>query len=153
MTTDNRANYVALTREAYVQGMARRGIAIDPAWLVVAGPTEAGGAVALERWSAAARRPTAALVSNSRHIAGLYAALARRDMAPGRDLSLIAILPEAPTVGFAPALATYQTDWETIGVRLGEALLGSIAGAGAAGAPIQEIAPVAYRHDESVARR
>ena len=162
LTPDLAANCLDITRDAYLDALRRRGLAFEPSWSRVVRPGEAGAQSALDGWlDAGGAVPTAALVSDVRQAAGLYAALVRRGLAPGRDFSLIAILPESPVLGFAPSLAAYMTDWAAIGVRLGDALIATIAcGVGKNRgdrhddpAPIQEIAPVVYHPGLSAAPR
>ncbi len=159
LTSNNRANYVQLTRKAYRKAMAQRGLAIDAAWLSSVDPTEAGGIAAFEAWQVAKKPPTAALVADPRQAAGLYAALARTGGVPGRDFSIIGVLPEAPASTLQPTLARFETDWSTIGARLGDALLQSIASKTARKEntvppqPIQEIVPVTYLTGDSAGPR
>ena len=160
LTSDSGVNYVQVTHEAYRHAMGRRYFAIDATWPRRMPPTEACGIAAFEAWRGADRPPTAALVADSRHAAGIYSALSKSGGVPGRDFSVIGILPEAHTFALKPALACVATDWSAVGARLGDALLLSIAAnrsregeATDAPLPIQEIVPVAYVPGGSVGPR
>ena len=69
------------------------------------------------------RRPTAVLISDSMHAVALYRRLGEAGMLPGRDLSIVGILPEARVQSLIPALTSYETDWAGIGDSLGEAVI------------------------------
>jgi DNA-binding LacI/PurR family transcriptional regulator len=90
--------------------------------------------------------------------AGLYRRLAEGGLLPGRDISVIGILPEHRAWILSPALTAYQTDWTGIGAQLGEALMVAMAratpgpGADLAGGAVQWLAPVVLRPGASVHR-
>ena len=123
-----------------------------------------GGYLAGEALLAAPKPPTAILVSEAIQSLGLYRKLNDAGLQPGRDVSLIGILPEERAKILSPALTTFQTDWTAIGVRLGEALISAMnrpsmarperqARAGSwpgAVRAIQAVMPVALRAGESV---
>ena len=48
--------------------------------------------------------------------------LSEAGLRPGRDVSILALLPEARAQYLIPTLTSYQTDWTEIGRRLGEAV-------------------------------
>ena len=74
--------------------------------------------------------PTAVLISDSMHAVALYRRLGEAGMLPGRDLSIVGILPEARAQSLIPALTSYETDWAGIGDSLGEAVILELARAG-----------------------
>ena len=97
------------------------------------------------------------------HAVALYRRLGERGLRPGRDLSMLALLPEARAQYLIPTLTSYQTDWTAIGRHLGEAVMAEIARTSAEqGAPdaadkaaperLQFKMPVAFSSGESVAR-
>jgi DNA-binding LacI/PurR family transcriptional regulator len=61
------------------------------------------------------------------HAAALYRRLSEAGLRPGRDVSILALLPEARAQYLIPTLTSYQTDWTEIGRRLGEAVIAEIA--------------------------
>ena len=100
------------------------------------------------------------LVTNSMHAVALYRRLGERGLRPGRDLSVLALLPEARAQYLIPTLTTVQTDWTAIGQKLADAAQAELALAagepgpdGAEPARVQALAPVALEPGESVARR
>ena len=99
--------------------------------------------------SSADRPPTAVLVTDSMHAVALYRRLGERGLRPGRDLSVLALLPEARAQYLIPTLTTVQTDWTAIGETLADAAQAELALAGgeasadgAAPARVQALAPV-----------
>ena len=87
------------------------------------------------------------------------ATLSERGLRPGRDLSILALLPEARAQYLIPTLTTCQTDWTAIGERLADAvqveLLLAEGEPGPDRAPpsrVQALAPVALTSGESVSR-
>jgi LacI family transcriptional regulator len=80
----------------------------------------------LDRWAALAPevRPTAMVVSADSIAVQLYAALRRRGLQVGRDVSVLSFNHEKPLVaGLTPALTTIDIRAETIGRRAVERLL------------------------------
>ncbi len=107
----------------------------------------------------AERAPTAVLVTDSMHAVALYRRLGERGLRPGRDLSVLALLPEARAQYLIPTLTTVQTDWTAIGEKLADAAQAELAFAagdtsadGAAPTRVQSLAPVALKPGESVSR-
>jgi DNA-binding LacI/PurR family transcriptional regulator len=154
-------NYVDLIARNYRKAMRRQSLRTDEArW--PAG--ERGGLAAAEALLASDPRPTAVLISDSMHAVALYRRLGERGMLPGRDLSIVGILPETRAESLIPTLTCYQTDWTGIGGRLGDAVILELAqaagrrkpGADAAGQaarrPTRLKAPVEFRPGESVCR-
>ena len=103
--------------------MRRRGLRIDEAWDLRRPPGERGGLAAAEALLALDPRPTAVLLSDSMHAVALYRRLGEAGMLPGRDISIVGLLPEARAQSLIPALTSYQTDWTGIGGRLGDAVI------------------------------
>jgi DNA-binding LacI/PurR family transcriptional regulator len=156
---DAETNYVDLIARNYRQAMRRQGLRVDEArW--PAG--ERGGLAAAEALLASDPRPTAVLISDSTHAVALYRRLGEAGMLPGRDLSIVGILPETRAQSLIPALTSYQTDWTGIGGRLGDAVILELArtagrrkpGAAlcrhSAGQPMRLKIPVEFRPGESV---
>jgi DNA-binding LacI/PurR family transcriptional regulator len=159
-------NYLHLILEAYRCAMKNRGLAIERAFVQRQSADESGGVAAGAAFLGAGTRPTAILVSEEIQAFGLYRHLNEAGMRPGRDISLIGLLPEERVNILSPALTTFQTNWTAIGARLGEALIEAMARhpltpperqskANAALRPlraIQTVMPVALRAGESIHR-
>ena len=157
-------NYFHLILEAYQRAMRRRGLPVERAFIQRRAAGEDGGYLAGAALLATPQPPTAILVSEAIQSLGLYRKLNEAGLRPGRDISLIGILPEERAKILSPALTTFQTDWTAIGVRLGEALIAAMTRppaarserqtrTGVAQRPIgavQSIMPVAFRAGESV---
>jgi DNA-binding LacI/PurR family transcriptional regulator len=120
-------NYVDLVERGYQRAMRARGLAIEAGWDVRRPAGERGGVEAADALLAAAPRPTAIILTDSMHAAALYRRLSEAGLRPGRDISIIALLPEARAQYLIPTLTSYQTDWTEIGRRLGEAVIAEIA--------------------------
>jgi DNA-binding LacI/PurR family transcriptional regulator len=120
-------NYVDLVESGYRRAMRSRGFAIDEGWDVRRPAGERGGVEAADALLAAAPRPTAIVLTDSMHAAALYRRLSEAGLRPGRDVSILALLPEARAQYLIPTLTSYQTDWTKIGRRLGEAVIAEIA--------------------------
>jgi DNA-binding LacI/PurR family transcriptional regulator len=120
-------NYVDLIEAGYRRAMRAHDLAIDEAWEVRRPAGERGGAEAAEALLAADPRPTAIILTDSMHAAALYRRLSEAGLRPGRDVSILALLPEARTQYLIPTLTSFQTDWTEIGRRLGEAVIAEIA--------------------------
>jgi DNA-binding LacI/PurR family transcriptional regulator len=159
-------HYLHLILEAYRDAMKKRGLAIERAFVQRQRADESGGFAAGQAFLAAKTRPTAIITSEEIQTFGLYRKLNEAGLRPGRDISLVGILPEERVNILSPALTTFQTDWTAIGARLGEALIAAMARspstpldrqskASAAPPPfraIQTIMPVALRAGESIHR-
>jgi len=157
---DLKPNYLDLIERSYRRAMRRLGLG-DEAWELRWPPGERGGLAAAEALLNADPRPTAVLISDAMHAVALYRRLGEAGMLPGRELSIVGILPEARAQSLIPALTSYETDWAGIGDRLGEAVILELArrrkpGAGAsrppAGRRTQIKALVEFRPGESVGR-
>jgi DNA-binding LacI/PurR family transcriptional regulator len=158
---DIETNYVDLIARNYRKAMRRQGLRAEEArW--PAG--ERGGLAAAEALLVSDPRPTAVLISDSMHAVALYRRLGEAGMLPGRDLSIVGILPETRAQSLIPALACYQTDWTEIGRGLGEAVIleleqaegrpkpGDDGSRQPARRPTHLKAPVEFRPGESVRR-
>ncbi len=156
-------NYVHLIGAAYRSAIAKHGLIASPDFVQWRESGESGGYAAGEALLTADERPSAILVSDAMQAVGLYRRLSDAGLAPGRDISVVGILPEARAQILSPALTSFQTDWNRIGSRLGEALMAAMARHsprspeeknGAADLRqdrfVQAIAPVALRPGDSV---
>ncbi len=144
-------NYLHLILEAYKKALALHGLAFAPEFVQQRPLGEEGGYAVGEALLALPDRPTAILVSDAIQSIGLYRRLSEAGLQPGRDVSLIGILPEERAKILSPPLTSFQTDWTGIGGRLGKALLSAMARHGAPAHPVQAIVPVALRPGDSVA--
>ena len=161
---DLKTNYIDLIERSYRRAMRRLGFRLDEAWDLRPPAGERGGLAAAEAVLACDPRPTAVLLSDSTHAVAFYRRLGESGLAPGRDLSIVAILPEARAQSLIPALTSYQTDWWGIGRSLGEAVILELAqaarrrkpAADASRQPARRLtrlkAPVEFRPGESVCR-
>jgi DNA-binding LacI/PurR family transcriptional regulator len=120
---DLKVNYVDLIGRSYWRAMRRRGFRVDKAWDLRPPAGERGGLAAAEALLSPGSRPTAVLLSDSMHAVALYRRLGDAGLRPGRDLSIVGILPEARAWSLIPSLTSYQTDWTGIGRSLGEAVI------------------------------
>jgi DNA-binding LacI/PurR family transcriptional regulator len=120
---DVHTNYVDIIGRSYRRAMRRWGLGADEGWELRRPPGERGGLAAAEALLNADPRPTAVLISDSMHAVALYRRLGEAGMLPGRELSIVGILPEARAQSLIPALTSYGTDWAGIGDRLGEAVV------------------------------
>jgi len=156
-------NYVDLIERGYRRAMRAHGFVIEDGWSVRRPAGERGGIEAADALLAAAPRLTAIVLTDSMHAAALYRRLSEAGLRPGRDISILALLPEARAQYLIPTLTSYQTDWTGIGRHLGEAVMAEIARTSAEqGAPnaadkaaperLQFKMPVAFSSGESVAR-
>jgi DNA-binding LacI/PurR family transcriptional regulator len=158
---DLKPNYVDLIERSYRRAMQRLGLG-DKAWELRWPPGERGGLAAAEALLNADPRPTAVLISDAMHAVALYRRLGEAGMLPGRELSIIGILPEARAQSLIPALTSYETDWAGIGDRLGEAVIlelaraaerrraGDVALMQRAKRPMQLKVPVEFKPGDSV---
>lgn len=124
-------NYLHIIGQSYRQAMRRRGLPVEEAWEIRSPAGERGGLAAAEALLAADPRPTAVLISDAMHAVALYRRLGEVGLSPGRDISILGLLPEARAQSLIPALTSYQADWTGIGVRLGEAVVSELARAAA----------------------
>lgn len=122
-----RTNYVDLIETGYRRAMQSRGFAAAEGWVVRRPAGEHGGVEAADALLAAAPRPTAVVLTDSMHAAALYRRLSDAGLRPGRDVSILALLPEARAQYLIPTLTSYQTNWTEIGRRLSEAVIAEIA--------------------------
>ena len=128
---DLRRNYLDLVATGYRRAMRTRGLPVDDRWDVRRPSGERGGLDAADALLAADPRPTAVLVSESMHAVALYRRLNEVGLRPGRDISILGLLPEARAQYLIPTLTTYQTNWTEIGKRLADAVTSEIAAAAA----------------------
>ena len=157
-------NYIGLIERSYRRAMRRQGLRVDEAWDLRRPAGERGGLAAAEALLASDPRPTAVLISDSMHAVAFYRRLGEAGMLPGRDISIIGLLPETRAQSLIPALTSYETDWTGIGGRLGEAVILELAHAAGRRKP-EDVAsrqparpltrlktPVEFRPGESVRR-
>ncbi len=161
---DIKPNYVDLIERSYWRAMRRRGLGLDAAWCLRTPAGERGGLAAVEALLSSDPRPTAVLLNDSMHAVAFYRRLGEVGLLPGRDLSIVGILPETRAQSLIPALTSYQTDWTGIGRSLGEAVIVELARAARrrktgdgsmrkpAGRSARLKAPVEFKPGESVGR-
>jgi DNA-binding LacI/PurR family transcriptional regulator len=138
---DLHTHYLDLIEAGYRRAMQGRGLPVTEGWDLRRPAGERGGLAAAEALLAADPRPTAVLVTDSMHAVALYRRLDEAGLRPGRDVSILGLLPEARAQYLVPKLSAYQTNWGEIGKRLGDAVVSEIAGATAEQAPQDVDAP------------
>ncbi len=160
---DLHTNYRDLIETGYRRAMGARGLPVDKQWDLRRPAGEQGGLEAADALLAADPRPTAVLVSESMHAVALYRRLDEAGLRPGRDISILGLLPEARAQYLIPTLTTYQTNWTEIGRRLADAATFEIAAAAVertsadtASTPlqarVQSTMPVEFSPGESIHR-
>ncbi|WP_170153296.1 LacI family DNA-binding transcriptional regulator [Roseiarcus fermentans] len=156
---DRAVHFVAVIEDGFRRALAARGLPFDDRLRLRKPAGERGGVEAAEALLSVDASPTAAIVTDSMHAVALYRGLAERGLRPGRDLSILALLPEAKAQYLLPKLTTWQTDWTAIGERLGDAVetelriaSGETAADGAPPRRVQALAPTALSDGESVSR-
>jgi DNA-binding LacI/PurR family transcriptional regulator len=142
---DLRRNYLNLVAIAYRRAMRTRGLPVDDRWDIRRPSGERGGLDAADALLGAKPRPTAVLVSESMHAVALYRRLNEVGLRPGRDISILGLLPEARAQYLIPTLTTYQTNWTEIGKRLADAVASEIAASAAGRQPEEGTAPKLLR--------
>jgi DNA-binding LacI/PurR family transcriptional regulator len=161
---DLRRNYLDLVATGYRRAMRIHGLPVDDRWDVRRPTGERGGLDAADALLEADPRPTAVLVCESMHAVALYRRLNEASLRPGRDISILGLLPEARAQYLIPTLTTYQTNWTEIGRRLADAVRSEIVAAAADREPeegtvpkplharVQYKMPVEFSPGESVRR-
>jgi DNA-binding LacI/PurR family transcriptional regulator len=121
-------NYLHLISDAYRNALLKRGLVADPAYLQRRPAGESGGYDAGAFLVAMKVPPTAILVSEAIQTFGLYRRLEEAGLKPGRDISVVGLLPEQRVQMLSPAVTSFATDWTAIGTHLGEALIDVLLG-------------------------
>ena len=124
-----RTNYLDLVETGYRRAMRAHGLTVGRQWDVRYPAGERGGLEAADALLAADPRPTAILVNNSMQTVAIYRRFGEAGLRPGRDISILGLLPEARAQYLIPTLTTYQTDWTEVGRRLADAVIAEIAAA------------------------
>ena len=158
--------YLHLIIDAYRRAMKKNGFPIARDFIQRLPVGEDGGYEAGGNFLRAEIAPTAILFSDDLQSVGLYRKFSECDLRFAGDVSVVGILPDNRAQRLSPVLTTFQTDWTAIGVRLGEALIGSMAHPCSAlpqrggemvvkpeaAPPIQCVMPVNLREGRSVHR-
>ncbi len=124
---DLHTHYLDLVETSFRRAMETRGLPLSRGWNLRRPADERGGLDAADALLAADRRATAVLVTNAMHAAALYRRLNEARLLPGRDISILGLLPEARGQYLIPTLSTYQTNWTEVGRYLGDAVILEIA--------------------------
>lgn len=117
VTEGTRHHYEAIMGEAFHAAIAGAGPALDARNFVA--PVTEPHALA----HAAGAGATAIIVANGRLGARLHAALAEAGRLPGRDVSLVSVLPIHAVENHGLAMASYAFDLDAVGVELARRLL------------------------------
>lgn len=119
-------NYWQVVEEAYHATMRAYGLP-QSADLVIRRPTgESGGYQVAADLLAQAPRPTAVITAGGLHAVGIYKRLAESNLIPGRDISVVDVLPDVQSLQLRPTLAAFHTDWKVVGRNLANALLAAM---------------------------
>ena len=118
---DRPMHYLGLGEAAFQRALGVRGLSAEECLALRPAAGERGGLAAADALLSAERAPTAVLVTDSMHAVALYRRLGERGLRPGRDLSILALLPGAQSQYLVPTLAKFQTNWTAIGERLADA--------------------------------
>jgi DNA-binding LacI/PurR family transcriptional regulator len=145
-------HFLHIILETYAAALRRRGFEADGRLVQRRPGGEFGGYDAGEALLALDPQPTAILVSETRQTIGLYRKLEESGRLPGRDVSIVGLMPDASLKSLVPALTAFETDWAAVGALLGEALIATLPRAGAAPRPMQAIVPTTFQAGESVHR-
>ena len=121
-------HYVHLIEERFAVELAKRHLSSSATACAKAEATETGGVEAVEHLMGGKPGCTAFLLTDASQIAGVYRRLGERGLRPGKDISVIGLLPERRGDFLSPTLTTIQTDWTAVGAQLGEALIGGLSG-------------------------
>jgi DNA-binding LacI/PurR family transcriptional regulator len=116
-------NYIGVIAQSYRRAMRRQGLCVDEAWDLRRPAGGRGGLAAAQALLGSDPRPTAVLVSDSMHAVAFYRRLGEAGLMPGRDISIVGLLPETRAQSLIPTLTSYETDWTGIGSRLGDAVI------------------------------
>ena len=144
-------NFAHLFRRGYRQGLAREGIAFDPALVATEEVNEAGGYDAALGLIKGSRPPTAILFNNDALALGGCRAFSELGLQPGRDLAVIVIV-DSPLCGYlSPALSGFSVRLEPLGRRLAEMLLVAMPATSGPEGPriLHEIWPLEFTARES----
>ena len=121
-------HYVHLIKERFAVELAERHLNSSEAVCVKVEATETGGFNAVEHLLGSRPGCTAVVLTDAKQIAGVYRRLSELGLRPGKDISVIGLLPERRGDFLSPMLTTIQTDWTAVGAELGEALIGELSG-------------------------
>jgi len=152
MLPDRETHFYHIVIDAYREALRGRGVEFQTGWLQRRPAGEFGGYDAGGALLAMRPAPSAVLVSEASQTLGLYRMLAEAGRQPGKDISLIGVLPEASASNLSPALTSFVTDWTAVGTRLGEALIAALADESEQARPaaIQAIIPTTFQAGSSV---
>ena len=154
---ESEKNFLHLIANTYRSTLQKRGLPFEPALLIRREGGERGGFLAADALLARQPQPTAVVVSEALQTVGLYRRFAEHGLRPGRDISVLGVMPEGLAQMLRPTLSAFVTDWTAIGARLGEALIGVLfhrpsPRAKPAPQPMQVIVPTHFVEGESVHR-
>lgn len=138
LSTD--VNYGSVVETTFLKSLARHGIEHDDALTIRVEPSEQGGYVFGDRWLRFEKRTTAVLLADELMAIGLFKRLTEAGLAPARDVAVVAIVEEPGARYVRPEVTRFTVDLQSLGVRLGEALLLEMQDNRQA--PVQELFPM-----------
>jgi len=121
-------HYVHLIEERFAVELAKRQLNSSATACVKFAATETGGIDAAEHLLGSKPGCTAFVLTDANQIAGVYRRLSEHGLRPGKDISVIGLLPERRGDFLSPMLTTIQTDWTAVGAELGKALIAQLSG-------------------------
>jgi DNA-binding LacI/PurR family transcriptional regulator len=120
-------HYVHLIEKSFTRELAKRRLKRATA-CVKFEDTQAGGGKAAEYMLSTHLGCTSLVLTDANQIVGVYRRLIELGLRPGKEISVIGLLPERRDDFLSPVLTTIQTDWTAVGAKLGEALIGQLDG-------------------------
>ena len=119
-------NFGDIFHQAYVDSLARHGLAYDPALVYVTRRQEDAGDNVVDQMLGNPDPPSAVLLIYEVTAIGIYRRLRERGLEPGRSFAVVGFRDE-PTVRFlAPSMTCFHVSLQAIGEALANALLAQI---------------------------
>ncbi|GGK53632.1 LacI family DNA-binding transcriptional regulator [Salinarimonas ramus] len=114
-------------RRAFCEALQRAGVPVDCGWLLDGYGSRETGIAGMGRLLALKEAPTAVVCVDDLTAIGAMIGLARADLRPGRDLSVVGCGDAPEAVAFEPQLSTVRAHHAAIGRRAAEVLMRRIA--------------------------
>ena len=114
-----------ILQDAYRRELRKHGLPVDDTLMKSATSDETGGYTLADWFLGCPNRPTAIIFPHHRSVAGAYRRLTAEGLQPGVDIAILSCSPDSLTAQYlSPALTCFRLSFESLGMRLGEALLG-----------------------------
>jgi LacI family transcriptional regulator len=128
LATPLRYTYSHLTRQGIQQGLEEAGLAYDPALEIECFLSRRTGEEAVTELFMRGQRPTALVCGNDQIAMSAMEGLRRLALKPGEDVAIIGCDDIPVAAHLRPALTTFSTDLEALGIRLGQMVLARLGG-------------------------